>query len=108
MKKIITLAIAAAALALGSAGTAQADGGYYTAADRAYLTTLDGLFNVNMNSAPQAIRWGRAACNLMDRGYASTTVAVAMDELPEFRAVPSAATGYLVGAAIGAYCPWNG
>jgi len=109
MKKTITAALiaGAATAAVMSAGTAQADDGYYTGQDRLYLTAADSVFNINMDSAPQAIRWGRAACRLMDRGYAPVAVASAMDALPEFRAVPTRATGYLVGAAIGAYCPWN-
>jgi len=108
MKKTITatLIAGAATAALMGAGTAQADG-VYTDQDRIYLKVADTLFNINVDSAPQAVRWGHAACTMMDRGYAPVTVAAAMDALPEFRAVPTRATGYLVGAAIGAYCPWH-
>jgi hypothetical protein len=108
MKKTLAAALiaGAATAALMGAGTAQADG-VYTAQDRLYLKAADNVFNINVNSAPQAIRWAHAACTMMDRGYAPVTVASAMDALPEFREVPTRATGYLVGAAIGAYCPWH-
>ncbi len=108
MKKTITatLIAGAATAALMGAGTAQAD--YYAEDDRLYLSVLSNRFNITEQSAPSAIRWGQAACKILDKGqYSAATVAVAMGNLPEFAGPAGDQTGYIVGAAIGAYCPWN-
>lgn len=109
MKKTLTAALiagAATAAALMGAGTAQAD--YYAEDDRLYLSVLSNRFNITEKSAPSAIRWGQAACKILDKGqYSAATVAMAMSDLPEFAGPVGNQTGYIVGAAIGAYCPWN-
>jgi hypothetical protein len=102
MKKIIAIALGAAALALCSPGTAQADA--TDVADMEYLTKLNERFYVTADSSASAIRWGHAACNALDEGNSFVSVGRSVSVMSGWSDVNS---GFLVGAATRTYCPWN-
>lgn len=73
-------------------------------ADDAYLGALDGQL-ITYPSDSYAISTGHDVCSLLDDGASTTDVAL---ELSNNSGLELEDTGFIVGASIGAYCPWNG
>lgn len=68
-----------------------------------YITALDAQ-GITYASVPAAIKSGQSLCRTMDAGATFDTAALIVfnnSELDMFN------SGYVVGAAIGALCPWN-
>jgi hypothetical protein len=104
MKKALTATlIAGAAAALMGAGTAQAD-----TTDAAFINHLnkegiDGITYEGYTSA-DFINFGHVICKKVDEGTsvkATTKHVFSKTDLSQYD------SGYLVGASIASYCPWN-